>query len=400
MNSTLDFDEKIVRQLDLTRVAYLRKAMQVRWLQSVYRVRAARLATNFIALSLIYLPLSLRHPEILLVLGPLVLGYPHLIASYLFVTRASDSIRTSSSERKLSPSAKLVLPLILLTGIASGVRYIQGRSFVPELASGSWEIILSLVLFLRVTFGSFFIRSRLAPQRANIQTILICATTVTVVAYILMLAAKDPLIFVAVSLVLHNWVAFAYWIVSAREHRDRRVAILATLFFALVHYLVFSGNLDFLISSSGANAIFNLGREVPSSILAPWSSEPIVWARTMVLYTFGLSLHYFIWLRAIPECLSPRELPNSWRESHRLTSHACGAMLLRILMIGALGLTGLWIFSYPVGRVIYFGLASLHGWFEFVFLIAASCQVLASMAMRQNRLSDMSPEHAQLSHSD
>jgi hypothetical protein len=124
-------------------------------------------------------------------------------------------------------------------------------------------------------------------------------------------AWAEPLQFAAFALLFHNWVGFFAWIRKARG-RDRTAAILATAFFGAIHLVIFAGFADSLMSFENPPATLqNTG-----ALLAPWSPELVTWYRAVVLYTFGLSMHYFVWLKAIAECRG--KAPVSWRRSVQL----------------------------------------------------------------------------------
>lgn len=44
-----------------------------------------------------------------------------------------------------------------------------------------------------------------------------------------------------------------------------------------------------------------------------------------------LSMHYFIWLRAIPQCLDKKSVPNSFRRSLELLRQDCGPTVTTFL---------------------------------------------------------------------
>jgi hypothetical protein len=183
------------------------------------------------------------------------------------------------------------------------------------------------------------------------------------------LAWLEPLIYVGATLILHNWVAYIYWIITAKEKRRRFVAIGSSLLFLFIHLLVFNGYLDSFFPMKDGALQFGGESQTTGWYLASWSSDPLVWYRLLVLYTFGLSMHYFVWLRAIPETLSPFEHPNNFRLILNNLRRDLGRNALIFTILVALSGTILWLFSFSLGSAIYFEMAILHGSLELIFLI-------------------------------
>jgi hypothetical protein len=179
----------------------------------------------------------------------------------------------------------------------------------------------------------------------------------------------EPLMFVAGSLLLHNWVAFFYWIKVCKTRARRHVALLATLLFLVIHILVLRGTLDAWIPLADGQVHFAGNSQNTAWMLASWSTDAIVWYRFLVLYVFGLSLHYFVWLRAIPESRKVSEHPSSFRLIAQDLQASIGKrMLIFTLCLSAGGII-LWLLSMPLGAQVYFEIAILHGSLELMFLL-------------------------------
>lgn len=351
MQSIISFTNQFVRPLDLVRVAWLRLTMKNILVRKIYADRTQRLAVTFIFLSGLYLLISLKWSLPMLVLGPVLLGYPHLIASYRFLQRPFEKNNLFSL-------------FLFLTLLSLAIRFVAvPLEFLPHLPYGTYEIFLSAsaLAFLKIPFRW--------PVKAG---------TLFLVALVLRLAWSNPLAFVGIALISHNWVAFGHWIIAAKNKKDRTVAMVATFIFAAIHMLISQGYADAWISLENSNFISTMFFEVKGWVLTPWSNDPLVWSRALVLYTFGLSLHYFIWLQAIPQCLDQNTVPNSFRRSLEQMRIDCGSKTTLILLIGAVSTLGIWIFTNYAGP-IYFGVAMLHGWLELIFLFAAICANLLKL---------------------
>ena len=89
-----------------------------------------------------------------------------------------------------------------------------------------------------------------------------------------------------------------------------------------------------------------------------------------MLYAFGQSAHYLIWLRLMPEDDRPSPTPRSFTQSLRALHADVGGPLLWLALLGAIALV-FWAFSHGIGnaRDRYIDLAFFHGYLE---LVAAS----------------------------
>ena len=221
--------------------------------------------------------------------------------------------------------------------------------FGAPLPFGVWQIVVATLTLMIVRRGQWW-------------AILVCAILVK-------LAWMEPLLFVAGSLLLHNWVAFFYWIKVCKTRARRHVALLSTLLFMVIHALVLRGSLDGWIPLTDGHVHFTGNAENTAWMLASWSSEPIVWYRFLVLYVFGLSIHYFVWLRAIPESRKQGEHPSSFRLIAQDLQASVGKKLLTFTLCLSVGGMILWLLSMPVGAQVYFEIAILHGSLELMFLM-------------------------------
>ena len=103
--------------------------------------------------------------------------------------------------------------------------------------------------------------------------------------------------------------------------------------------------------------------------IAPWAQDWVgsewILYHCVVAYAFGQSMHYFVWLKAIPDQHHTSEAPTSFRQSLRLLQVDFGR---KSVLVGA-GLILLslaaWAFVlFPQARALYFALAAYHGYLE------------------------------------
>ena len=77
------------------------------------------------------------------------------------------------------------------------------------------------------------------------------------------------------------------------------------------------------------------------------------------------ALHYFIWLKAIPENFQQSEHSPSFRWSYLKLSNDFGSSSVLLLGLLILFSSGIWlVYEFQVARLVYFGLASYHGFME------------------------------------
>lgn len=350
--------QTFIRELDRLRARLLFKSLKVRIFRDIYSSRALRLGAGFLLMTAFYLPISISRPELLLVLGPLLFGFPHLIASYRFVRgHLQDPLLQRFND---------VQVFCTITAIAIFTQVLAVRSgLFSELPYGAWEIFT-------VCVGVFGLR--FFTKNIGWKSFIICLGFNFA---LLRLSWYEPILFAGGILILHNWIAFVYWIVVSKERSSKLTATASLILFGFIHYLVFSGWVDgFFPTNYGALAA-NPSAEITGWYLASWSNDPVVWYRAVVLYTFGLSLHYFVWLKAIPESMTHFEHPNCFRLTFEKLHQDVGHRTLIFLFALFALMLGLWLISTEIGAKIYFTIAAMHGWLEITALTARRSPTLS-----------------------
>lgn len=337
--------------MDRGRAWILGRTMRIPVLRRIYSNCSLRLAVTFLLLTIFYLPISLRHPEILLAVGPFLSGYMHLIASYWFI---------QSQTPGLTFHTRRIHSIHLFTGVTlfsvAAQWLVRRYELMPEMPFGTWEVLASVIALIVI--------------RSLFKSLKFFEIAACIVLYpgILHYAWQEPILFVGAILILHNWVAFIYWILVAKGQDRKTVAVAASIIFGVIHYLVLSGAFDPWLPVAGGEA-FPGGQEITGWYLASWSNDPVVWYRALVVYAFGISLHYFVWLKAIPESMNKSERPNGFRTTLSRLRQDIGSdfLILGTSLIG-LGMI-LWSLSFAAGQSLYFAIAALHGWLELAFLL-------------------------------
>ena len=159
--------------------------------------------------------------------------------------------------------------------------------------------------------------------------------------------------------ILHNFVAFAFWFRSVRSEGERRGAILALGLTGLACVAV--SMLPVIGPLSGIS--WNLAG-------LPADRFGVAFVRIFLLTQ---SLHYFVWLKAIPDQHAPTQIPMSFRSAFREDRRWFGSFIhagVAVLLIGFL----LWAYGVDreSARRAYVHLASYHGFAELAFLVGVS----------------------------
>ena len=320
--------------LDLLRAELLRR------LGGTYRpliarpeLRHAVLGSGGVALAF---GLTALAPLPMLMLGPLLLGVPHLLADlrYLVARRALHQ-RPWVCVCVLAPLALVfVLPALQVAGMTS-----LGAALV---ARGG---VCSRILVALVGLG--------------------------------VIALDRSFGFVAAILFghLHNALALGLWW-SLRRRRSvyECVPLLAALLGALAIGL---GTLDRSLSPSSVLSDADLASlDLLHTTLSP-VADPRLGARWVLLFAFGQAVHYLVWLRMVPDDLRGRPAPRPFIASFHALRSELGAHLLAMALALALFLLAWALLDLSAARVCYLRLALFHGPLE------VACAALAVAERRR-----------------
>jgi hypothetical protein len=125
---------------------------------------------------------------------------------------------------------------------------------------------------------------------------------------------------------------------------------------------------------AGLNAL-ELGQSI-----VPWSNHEALLFHGAVLYAFGQAMHYFVWLKAIPEQHLALQTPASFARSWQLLQQDFGKTFAGFVVGGCVvtvvgfaivgfAIVGLWsLANFNIARDLYFAFAAGHGYFELAAL--------------------------------
>lgn len=343
----------IAEALDACRVSVLRISLKHPTLQRVFRVRAYRLLTSFLCVSLVALFLSCLFPLWALLLGPILYGIPHLGASFRYTSRATQIHRSKPLVGALFALIGSICVYRLVTDLGG-----SASQFFPTSSPLVEPVVLCLGVFL-------FSLAALGHQRGTLGALILALSLATSITLLTHFNAFTTL---GILTLLHNWVGFGYWFGSCKNKTERNSLFISLTLFTLITALIFAGAFDWIYHFHTPTAQIEWARlnyaEMGQSIL-PDSQDYKTWFHCIVAYAFGQSVHYFIWLKAIPEQSHVSENPTSFKTCYELIQKEFGLKLTVLFIILCLTIPSAWLFiHYPFARTLYFALASTHGFIE------------------------------------
>lgn len=331
----------VLRQADAVRATLWRWTAKTGFGRRCLSDRGLRLAALACGHMCVALALTVLAPLWLLLIGPLVLGVPHVVADvrYLLIGRTAGVTRAAAWA--------LLVPL---GGMMVGrVVVVLGGPHLPAL-----EVALgAAAMAAAVGFAP-------VPRALKLTGLgLVCG-----VAAVTLISPYDSALVVAH---LHNLVALGLWLAWMRGSgpASRQWAVVG--FFGLCVALLMAGVLEPAALSVDAWDAPGSGLTMEEMVwtLAPGMS-PEWGLRLVLVYAFAQALHYTVWLRMVPQSQThqPRRAPSTlaraWREL-RLDIGKVG-LLIAVILAVLVPVAGL--FDGPGTRATYLTVVLFHGWLE------------------------------------
>jgi hypothetical protein len=306
-------------QLDALRAALLRLCGAPG--RNLLRDRQARVALSGALGVVTSLAFSTLAPLLLLTLGPLLLGVPHLVADLRYMVARQGLHRRRGFWLLVAPCLALCV-------------------LQPRLCWGSCAVA-GAVLAAR------------APIAARLAMLVPCAG-LTFAAQ--RLGPRADVLFAHA----HNLMALALWVAWARAAKQQVLPALAL--YALGGALIFGGVAERVLFEVGtldpSRLAIDAGLLVPS--LSP-VEHPLWGLRWLLFFAFSQSLHYLVWLRLIPDEARERPGIRPFAASYRALRAELGPWLLGAGLAATLGLLALALRELPLARNLYLQLALFHG---------------------------------------
>ena len=338
----------MVGLLDTFRSKFLKFTLQAQVLKQLFLNRSERVFLLFSLAFLFYLTASLFFPLWVLLAGPIIWGVPHLISSLRYTNLNFDK------KQKYRLHAFQFSAWVMVFMYRFCVDILQIDLFWSQ----------HTLLFESTVLMASFLFQTYVVKRWSLQNLIYFFLFAGLILSTYFFTIETAL----VALIGHNYVPLLAWYKSCQNKKDLKTFAYASFLFIAASILILTGAFDGLyrlVSPSGQISFLNWDY---SEVIAPFVSENYdyqFWFRIVVLYAFSQALHYFIWLKAIPENFQQTEHPPSFRWSYLKLSNDFGSSSVLLLGLLILFSSGIWlVYEFQVARLVYFGLASYHGFME------------------------------------
>jgi hypothetical protein len=350
---------------DFFRARALRFTASSGLLRALFINRAWRLACLFTLSYCLYFALALTIPLWVLLMGPLLFGVPHILASLRYVS----PMVPSTEHRRRIPDRALMISL--------GAIYIlmaMLRLLTPTLARISFQFavhsdLLEVIGLIAVT-AIIAIWVRRYHQAAIASQLLIFLGSSGVAGLLLWTSLRYPLWTLTALAFGHNAVAFFYWFIRTRTRAERWIVGYALTLFIIAHVLILGGYLDsvifFSLSYFGESILHgHFALDSAYDTISSLTFSPEMMVRLIVAYALGQSLHYFVWMKAIPDQYHGAEMPTSFRQCYKYLKQDFGKwVLVAACAVIAVYLGATILIDSAAARSTYLLGASFHGYLE------------------------------------
>ncbi len=291
------------------------------------------------------LALTLLAPVWLLLLGPLLLGVPHVAADVRFLVVQAPL-----------PRAVRLAFMVPLVGMV--------LHRVVNFAGGPFSAVLEIGLGLGAAVLLLLLSPLSWPRRL---------TGAGLALGLLLWLSPQAGTALIVFAHLHNAIAATAWFVLAARSGGGlwRVSSVALVWVAVAAAFL-GGAFDGALMAGHADVGgLSLGRL--AGVMAPGLDGALA-MRLVGLFAFAQSFHYVVWLRLVPQALDPRPNPPTFaRTAARLRDDLgrAGLVALVALSVGLPLLAVLW--NPEQARHLYLLGAVFHGWLELGVFLAMAC---------------------------
>ncbi len=343
----------MIGQLDLWRSQILKWTMKLNFFRQLVLSRPRRILFLSLLALVLYLGVSLFYPLWLLLLGPILWGVPHLIASLRYNVKASFAM--SQVKKVIILQTAIWLCVFAYRLAIDHFHQTLFWSEVPLLFEGCslvFAFIAQAFLLKRFSLMMYFY--------FFLYSVLILMTFYQPVSTALFL------------LIGHNYVPLIAWYKSCQTKKDFQVFSLISVSYIGLSLILITGGFQFLyayLTPQSSIAFLNWNFADITDPYGAQIADSAFWFRVVSLYAFSQSFHYFLWLKAIPENGQSQQFPPSFKSSFGRLSSDFGAGSLYVMVVLILAGLAYWLFfEFQVARVIYFAVASYHGFMEFSML--------------------------------
>lgn len=342
----------MIGQLDLLRSKLLKETLKFGLFKSVFMSRSARVMILFLMALVFYFVASSFFPLWVLLIGPVLWGIPHIISS----------IRYSN----LSFNEKFRSQLLRFQFFAWSMVFIY-RILIDVFHQNLFWATQPL-LFEAVTLLISFIYQYYIYRCQNMKVSFKFILSAVLFSIFVTMTYFYPIQTALVALIGHNYLPLIAWYKSCQNKSDIKVFAVSAFLYILFSVFIMTGTFDgfyTLFSPSGHISFLNWDY---SEVIGPFINGDMdykFWFHIVVLYAFSQAIHYFIWMKAIPENYQQQEYPPSFNWSfNRLVNDFGSSSIFALLAISSIGLL-MWLFlEFQTARLVYFSIASYHGFME------------------------------------
>lgn len=328
--------EILLWPLDRIRTALFVQTSRVRVLRPLLLKKERRVPALLLGHSFVALLLALLAPSFLLVAGPLLLGVPHLVSDV--------------RQLVLRPALpRLARPLFLGGSVLLLVARILEEWHVPGMTRTELGLAAALAL------GGIVLAWRGAPPVRALSATLV----VLVLATIALVWPHQSRLWLAHG---HNVMALLLW--GALYARPLRAAAWVVGVVLSVAGLLVLSPLAWLGFQHGSQSAFGLHSLAAADTLAPGVRQAPLALGIVASFAFLQSVHYAVWLHAIPQGATPGDGTLSFRMSWRSLQRDLGpwALIAASALVLLVPLAGL--VEPLVTKSLYLSLSSFHGYLE------------------------------------
>jgi hypothetical protein len=331
--------ELFISPLDRARTACFVWASRSGVLRTLALKKERRVPALLFGHTLVALLLALLAPTFLLVVGPLVLGVPHLVSDVRHLV-LRPALPRLARPLLLGGSALLLAARVLEE---TGVR---GMARV-ELALAGALLFAAIALAFGEARGARHVRALLATLFA-----LVLAGTALCWPHQARLVLGHG----------HNVVALLLW--AALYRRGKRGSAWVVGVVVGLGLLLVCSPLAWLGFQHGAPSAFGLHSLAAADTLAPGVQSARLALGIVASFAFLQAVHYAVWLHAIPQDATRGDATLSFRMSWRSLRSDVGAKVL-LGIVGLVLLVPLAGIVAPVAtKSLYLSLSAFHGYLE------------------------------------
>lgn len=345
----------ILSPLDAARRAFI--TLLGPWARAWLVDRERRVALVFAVAVISSLVLASVAPLVLLALGPIALGVPHLFADVRYL------VVREGLHRRATVWGAVFGPLVAL-GVTADVRW-------------GWAAMVGAALVAR---GSLWRRAPLALLGVALHA----------------LATRHGFLLGLFMAHFHNLFAvFALWVWRPKQLRLSLAPV--ALYVAASAFVLSGAYRPLLALAHGDHALWTgLDLSEQSHTFAPPFAGS--WGiHLVVFFAFAQSVHYGLWLRAVPDEARPSKTPRSFRQSARVLVGELGLPLVVLAVVGSVGLAAWAAIDLVTARDTYFRFAMFHGYLEFAAFTLFFCEGSVVRA-RTDRDAELDAREVALAH--